>query len=212
MTGTVSLRTLLVDSSAEFPDGPLHLLMDHEALYEFLEMQLYPEALAEWEYDSSLSWQESLHEMTSAVVNSESKSTVDQNIISHTHFLDKVDAVYKSANFDLDTLGIAGIDQEDGSKNFEDMLHYAKQCCDVATEEFGLNRLELSPVLQQMRSKILLIIFGQHDAPVPLLTKSYLADVDKCWARYPDALKEVSVHAYCPRLICVKLRIIVDDP
>lgn len=207
MTGTVSLRSLLVDSSAEFPLEPLELLTDHEKLHVFLQMKLHPDGLANWEEEYSLTWQESLRTMTRAVVNSESKSMVDQSIISHTHFLDKVDAVYKSADFDLDTLGIAssiaGIDnQEDGSLHFEEMLDYAMKCCDVATEVFGLDRSGLSPVLQQMRSKILLVIFGQHDAPVPLLTKSYLADVDKCWARYPDALKEVSVHAYCPRLIC----------
>lgn len=211
MVGTICLRSLLVESPGEFLIGGTDLLLDHEALYQFLRLQLDPEALMAWENETSLSWMRELNAQTVSVLHIDHNGPVDQSIISHTHFLDRVDSVYRSAGFDLDTIGVLTLkgDEENGGMNLEYAFQYAKECCDVATEEFGLNRLDLSRALQQMRSKILLIIFGQHSAPVPLLTKSYLVDVDKCWSKYPDALKEVSVLARMLPSFALRRRIII---
>lgn len=186
------------------PAGP-DLLVDYLALHKFLQVRADDDpaaAVDKWEADTGCVWSRIFLEMRDSILHAALDAKPDRNTITHTTFLDQLDDVYRTMNFDLDTLCSVAADGINHSRGLE----YAMKCCDVATEVFGLDRPGLSIPLQQMRSKILILVFDSEEAPWPLFTKSFLSDINTCWAKYPDALKEVSRHkpscAYRTGLLC----------
>jgi hypothetical protein len=107
--------------------------------------------------------------------------------ITHTKFLDAVDAIYVEIFTDKYTLCV--ISNRDHEEN---MIKYADRCVKAATRILGIDGNNLSLSLRQVQSKILFVLLDRRMTWFPLVTKSFLLDVHQGLSKYPDALKEVS--------------------
>jgi hypothetical protein len=190
MIGLWGLRQLdhiLVLVEKEFRpimNGP-DLFTDHQAMRVFL----ISDNSDMWQVVTGHMWDvyHALMENTMVFETGRDFSNVDHSPITHTKFLDAIDAIYIEIFTDKDTLCVIG------NKDYmENMIKYANRCVEAVMRILGIDGNNLSLSLRQVQSKILFVLLDRRMTWFPLVTKSFLLNVHQGLSKYPDTLKEVS--------------------
>lgn len=189
------------------------LLVDHNAMLEFLDLRDDEEGRTEWEAATGKKWTQYLVSMMEAVDKcAKDPHVVDRTMFVTTSFLDMVDAAFVDIWDDHESM----VGRHGSGEYLVQLREYAERCCHGATEIFSLDADDddrgQGNVYLQLRSKLLLMSAPHPDSelvPLPLFTKSFLHVVNEELSKYPEGLKEVSI-CFCkldPMVVCVNVHL-----